>query len=737
MPMTINEARDVQLHRREADGGATPLHPATCADVVAYSNADPAAGFDGTTARQALDELFRRLNAAEEAIPPVVAAPEIVQPTAAQVVPEGESLALKATPFALSAGRDSHAASEWKISGADGRQLWSSGEDAAHLESFPGLVPNRETLPGVTTGAAPGSVIRGIVHDDLFTSFSTNRFFMVKGGGATRFAFFKEAKASLRFLRVSEDDGATWRNAGVGAELPTSPMVNIVWTGNRLLSFLFERNADVPVYASDDLGATWEKIGVLPFKYASSLDVCHIQAQAENGRIVLAARNDYRFDMCVSKDHGATWTPVTLEEGKVVSYTNEIYTAVENMAEEHFQQTLTALADQGLTVEQAVMGQPFLRGWSDSGYVQWELQESVLLQKPTEDLLDDYPYGIWPRWVKGTEDYLLTEGTTLLDTGPYFGNPDAYVRYCLRDQMTFQPELRWPWDMETVLADCLESGDHWIEDRDEVARRYTEALGEEAVSMTVLEDDLTGAGAPSGTIALMEIETGGGRTFRLLLSQCSADVYGTEYSGQCWQVEAFQTEDGSLLLPEGSTLLVEQAEASDLLEAGTYLALRDGSAYRLETFAAAYVAAMEQNLPAVYPDYTFGTPAITGFTWAGRSVTRDGRTIEKILVEWEIPVSPPAEESVWGEMGPDQVTEGSWQFADSTILLIEHTDSSVLRTYVGTNGLEFSYDRNFWQQAERILDAMSVPLEVSPAIFYDWEMEELFAVSTHPAEIRG
>ncbi len=321
MPMTINEARDVQLHRREADGGATPLHPATCADVVAYSNADPAAGFDGTTARQALDELFRRLNAAEEAIPPVVAAPEIVQPTAAQVVPEGESLALKATPFALSAGRDSHAASEWKISGADGRQLWSSGEDAAHLESFPGLVPNRETLPGVTTGAAPGSVIRGIVHDDLFTSFSTSRFFMVKGGGATRFAFFKEAKASLRFLRVSEDDGATWRNAGVGAELPTSPVVNIVWTGNRLLSFLFERSADVPVYASDDLGATWEKIGVLPFKYASSLDVCHIQAQAENGRIVLAARNDYRFDMCVSKDHGATWTPVTLEEGKVLTLT--------------------------------------------------------------------------------------------------------------------------------------------------------------------------------------------------------------------------------------------------------------------------------------------------------------------------------------------------------------------------------------------------------------------------------
>ena len=438
--------------------------------------------------------------------------------------------------------------------------------------------------------------------------------------------------------------------------------------------------------------------------------------------------------------HGAGLETVymTLEDSKVVSCTNEIYTAVEAMAEEHFQQTLTALADQGLTVEQAVMAQPFLRDWSESGYVQWELQENILLQKPPEDRLDDYPYGSWPRWVKGTEDYLLTEGTTLLDTGPSFGDSDAYVRYALEDQMTFQPELRWPWEMETVLADCLESGDNWIEDRDEVARRYTEALGEEAVSMTVLEDDLTGAGAPSGTIALMEIETNTDRSFRLLLSQCSADVYGTEYAGmQCWRVEAFQTEDGSLLLPEGSACLVEQAETADLMEAGTYLALRGGSAYRLESFAAAYVAAMEQSLPVVYPDFTFGTPAITGFTWASRSVTRDGRTIEKILVEWEIPVSPPAEESIWGEMGPDQVTEESWQFTDSTILLVEHTDSSVLRTYVGTDRLDFSYGRSFWQQAERVLDATSVPLEVSPAIFYDWETGELFAVSTHPAEIRG
>ena len=65
MPVTINEAIDVMPHRREPDGSATPLRVATDAGLVAYVNDSPEAGFSGSTAAEALDELFRRLKALE------------------------------------------------------------------------------------------------------------------------------------------------------------------------------------------------------------------------------------------------------------------------------------------------------------------------------------------------------------------------------------------------------------------------------------------------------------------------------------------------------------------------------------------------------------------------------------------------------------------------------------------------------------------------------------------------
>ena len=52
-------------HRREPDGSATPLRVATDAGLVAYVNDSPEAGFSGSTAAEALDELFRRLKALE------------------------------------------------------------------------------------------------------------------------------------------------------------------------------------------------------------------------------------------------------------------------------------------------------------------------------------------------------------------------------------------------------------------------------------------------------------------------------------------------------------------------------------------------------------------------------------------------------------------------------------------------------------------------------------------------
>ena len=56
MPITVNKPVHTALHRREADGSATPLHPGTCAEMVAYVNAAQEAAFGGSNASEALDE---------------------------------------------------------------------------------------------------------------------------------------------------------------------------------------------------------------------------------------------------------------------------------------------------------------------------------------------------------------------------------------------------------------------------------------------------------------------------------------------------------------------------------------------------------------------------------------------------------------------------------------------------------------------------------------------------------
>ena len=158
MPVTVNETRTAALYRRESDGSATPLRPASSAGAASYACASPEAGFAGATMKEALDELFRRLVRAES-MPPVVATPHITSPEAGFAAAEGEPVALASTPFAARP-RDEHAASEWRIRNTAGTVLWSSGEDAAHLTSYPDLVVSEQTMPELASspGAAEGSV---------------------------------------------------------------------------------------------------------------------------------------------------------------------------------------------------------------------------------------------------------------------------------------------------------------------------------------------------------------------------------------------------------------------------------------------------------------------------------------------------------------------------------------------------------------------------------------------------
>lgn len=158
MPVTVNETRTAALYRRESDGSATPLRPASSAGAASYACAEPDAGFAGATMKEALDELFRRL-ALAESMPPDVARPRITSPEAGFAAAFEEPFALASTPFAARP-RDEHVASEWRVRNTAETVLWSSGEDAAHLTGYPDLVVSERIMPELASspGAAKGSV---------------------------------------------------------------------------------------------------------------------------------------------------------------------------------------------------------------------------------------------------------------------------------------------------------------------------------------------------------------------------------------------------------------------------------------------------------------------------------------------------------------------------------------------------------------------------------------------------
>lgn len=303
MSIQLNEARRVTLHRRDGDA-ATPLHPATCADAVSYSNADADAAFAGVTAREALDELFRRLGVVEgEVLPPVAVVPRLLAPVAEQRLAEGEALTLTSTPFAVRGGKDTHAASEWRITGADARPLWSSGEDAAHLESFPDLPVNRETLPevaGVPDGE--GMSVTGYPCFDSLLNGDSAYDVGTAGGNGTFLLWNAQGNADrqLRMLTRSVDGGTNWeRVACDDAERFSS----IVWTGTRFLAFMRSNTSPSPVMASTDGGDSWTQVGSLPIK---NLGIT--RAAAQDGVIVAVSNATTLYR---SEDDGVTWNPVS------------------------------------------------------------------------------------------------------------------------------------------------------------------------------------------------------------------------------------------------------------------------------------------------------------------------------------------------------------------------------------------------------------------------------------------
>lgn len=348
MPITVNKPVHTALHRREADGSATPLHPGTCAEMVAYVNAAQEAAFGGSNASEALDELFRRVAAVEAGgsgggsetpvSPPnpqpdpdaeyIIATPRIVNPAASDVI-EDATVSLASSRFAMTRGKDTHAASEWRVAGADGRTLWNSGETTQRLTSWPSLPLDAATLSGLTTtagaetervidaaplpGVTPLPAVGGVSAMPplvavccgdttlLGALHNVNNHLWSTGGVTNGFVRLDG------LFRVDGTTGAVTRAAYAGTEEAA-----VLWTGQRLLAFTLKTDIKtVRVLESTDLGDSWNAVTEVAGTTAMNYGVGFV-ANALDGVVVLALASGN--GVFASTDEGRTWTRADLSD---------------------------------------------------------------------------------------------------------------------------------------------------------------------------------------------------------------------------------------------------------------------------------------------------------------------------------------------------------------------------------------------------------------------------------------
>lgn len=350
MPITVNKPVHTALHRREADGSATPLHPGTCAEMVAYVNAAQEAAFGGANASEALDELFRRMAAVEAGggsggsetpvSPPnpqpdpdaeyIIATPRIVNPAASDVI-EDATVSLASSRFAMTRGKDTHAASEWRVAGADGRTLWNSGETTQRLTSWPSLPLDAATLSGLTTtagaetervidaaplpGVTPLPAVGGMPAMPPLVavccggttllgapSSSSQKWRTWSTGGVTNGFVRLDG-----LFRLDGTTGTVTRAAYAGTEEAA-----VLWTGQRLLAFTLKTDTKtVRVLESTDLGDSWKAVTEVAGTSAMN-NAGGFVANALDGVLVLVTTAGN--GVFASTDEGRTWTRADLSD---------------------------------------------------------------------------------------------------------------------------------------------------------------------------------------------------------------------------------------------------------------------------------------------------------------------------------------------------------------------------------------------------------------------------------------
>lgn len=306
MSISTSDAIQVTLHRKDGNS-LTPLHPSTNSEVVEYQCAT--ADFDGNNTKLALDELFRRLGVIEgemgSILPPLIAAPEILNPTSDYHITLDEPLEIRTSPFTMKRGEDTHTASEYRILGADKRQLWSSGEDSLRLESYSNLQIDKNTLPNVD-GTPVGDSVKLQHTPDLAIPFSVNYSLGMAESEDTILIWQNEYIAGIRTfdsITRSVDGGKTFHRTTCKN---STKFVSITWAKNKFVAVV-ESNS---IYESLDKGETWTKIGnSTASNTAKNHSIVCIDNAAGDGT-VLVHFSDGKNDVSVSTDGGINWEKI-------------------------------------------------------------------------------------------------------------------------------------------------------------------------------------------------------------------------------------------------------------------------------------------------------------------------------------------------------------------------------------------------------------------------------------------
>ena len=188
----------------------------------------------------------------------------------------------------------------------------------------------------------------------------------------------------------------------------------------------------------------------------------------------------------------------------------------------------------------------------------------------------------------------------------------------------------------------------------------------------------------------------------------------------------------------GETLVVEQKKDADLIEAGTYLVLGNDNAFRLEGYA---LPNLQAQLDRDFVSGAFDEAEIVSITraatYSGSEIFGDGSqdTVEVFLVDWG---AQALDESLFQPKGGMTVDEnGFWGFGLPDYLILVHNGEYVTKTAMLKTDAQ-PYASAFPKEVRQLLTSSSSAISqwsTHPAIFYDRAAGELYAVSTHPAQI--